>query len=246
MIRVLIWNEYYHEQNSESVRAVYPKGIHGAIADFLKNDPELVVETATLYDENCGITKERLDQTDVIVWWGHMRHHLVPDEVTKMVCDAVLEGMGAIFLHSAHHSKPFRSLMGTPCHLCWKMAKARELIWAVDPSHPIARGIDRFISLETEETYGEPFRIPDPDELVFLSNFSSGEVLRSGCVFRRGNGRIFYFQPGHETYPIYHQPPIQTVIRNAVHYVASPYREALIGPNVRSVDDPLGYVIEKK
>ena len=60
------------------------------------------------------------------------------------------------------------------------------------------------------------------DNLVFISWHPGGEVFRSGCCFVRG-GRIFYFQPGHETFPIYYQPEIQTVITNAVRWVAPTY-----------------------
>lgn len=245
MIRVLVWNEFYHERNSEKAKAVYPQGIHKVIGSALEQDPEIQVRYATLEDENCGITKEILDETDVILWWGHLRHGQVPDEVAELVQEAVLSGMGAIFLHSGHHSKPFRRLMGTPCHLNWKMGGDHELLWVIDPSHPITQGIDRFIHLEEEETYGEPFTIPQPDEILFLANFSGGEVLRAGCLFKRGNGTVFYFQPGHETYPTYYNPQIQKVIANAVHHLAPRYRKPLEGPHVRNWNSPEGYVIQK-
>ena len=82
------------------------------------------------------------------------------------------------------------------------------------------RGLGDHIVLEHEETYGEHFEIPQPDELIFISWFEGGEVFRSGCTFTRGKGHIFYFQPGHETFPIYHQPDIQKVITNAVRWAA--------------------------
>ena len=155
MIRVLIWNEYQHELTDERVRAVYPNGIHRAIADFLGCE-DIAVSTATLEEPNCGITAERLAETDVLIWWGHMAHSRVPDEVAFMVRDAVLSGMGAIFLHSAHHSKPFRYLMGTSCNLTWRETNDSELLWVIEPSHPITRDIDRYFTLPGEETYGEP------------------------------------------------------------------------------------------
>ena len=245
MIRVLAWNEYVHEKTQEKVANLYPNGIHGVIADFLGKEEDIEVKTATLDDENCGITKELLDQTDVLIWWGHMKHHLVPDEVAAMVQEAVISGVGLICLHSAHHSKPFRLLMGTPCHLCWRESDDEELLWVVDPSHPITRGIDRYIHLDVEEMYGEPFAIPNPDKILFLSSYSAGEVFRSGCLFYRGNGKIFYFQPGHESYPTYHVPEIQTVIKNAVRYLAPTYRQGVCGPHVRKVTDEGDYVIKK-
>ena len=241
MIRVLVWNEFKHEKVKENVAAIYPNGIHQAIADFLQCD-DITVKTATLDDENCGITKEVLDETDVLIWWGHMAHHLVPDEVAFLVRDAVLSGMGAIFLHSAHHSKPFRYLMGTSCNLTWRETNDSELLWVIEPAHPIVAGIDRAIQLEAEETYGEPFVIPTPDKLLFIGHFSGGEVLRAGCLYERGNGKIFYFQPGHETFPTYYHPGIQTVIRNAVRFVAPTYRQFTPCPHVRFITDNEPYV----
>ena len=241
MIRVLVWNEFYHEKTKEHVKAIYPEGLHKTIADFLKCD-DITVRTATLDDENCGITKEILDETDVLIWWGHAKHDMVPDEVAVLVRDAVHSGMGVIFLHSGHHSKPFKLLMGTPCSLTWRESGDSELIWVTNPAHPITQGIDRFIHLPAEETYGEPFSIPNPDEVLFIGSYSGGEVFRSGCLFRRGNGQIFYFQPGHETFPTYHIPEVQTVIRNAVRFVAPRYRAEITCPHVRNWNDPAGYV----
>ena len=244
MIRVLVWNEFRHELKKPEVAAIYPNGIHNTIADFLRCD-DIEVKTATLADENCGITKEILDETDVLIWWGHIAHKEVPDEVAALVKDAVNSGMGAIFLHSGHHSKPFKALLGTPCNLCWRESGDSERLWVIEPSHPITRGIDRCIELPHEETYGEPFSIPTPDKLLFIGAYSGGEVFRSGCLFERTNGKIFYFQPGHETYPTYHIPEIQTVIRNAVRYVAPLYRNEVDCPRVRFITDDEPYVVVK-
>ena len=222
MIRVSIYNEYVHEQVDEKVRAVYPDGIHGALASFLESD-EITVRSFTLETVN-DITKEVLDDTDVMIWWGHMRHGEVPDEVAMRVKEAVLRGMGIIFLHSGHHSKPFRLLMGTSCNLTWREDGDMERIWTVNPSHPIAQGIGRYFELPHVETYGEPFGIPTPDEVVFMGWYEGGEVFRSGCTFHKENGRIFYFQPGHETFPIFYDPNVQTVIRNAVYWAKPTYR----------------------
>ena len=232
MIKVTIFNEFRHEKKKESIRAIYPDGIHGAIKSGIE-DEQIVVRTVTLDDPECGLTQEVLDDTDVIIWWGHIAHHEVPDEVAQRVRDAVHAGMGAIFLHSGHHCKPFRLLMGTPCNLTWREDGDRELVWVVNPAHPIAQGIDRFIHLEHVETYGEPFSIPEPDELVFIGNYEGGEVFRSGCCWQRGNGRIFYFQPGHETFPIFYHPDIIKVIKNAVHWAKPIYRAAIECPHVK-------------
>ena len=245
MIRVLVWNEFRHEIKKEAVRAIYPDGIHQAIANFLGCD-DISVRCAWLDMENCGITKEILDETDVLIWWGHMAHSEVPDSVADLVRDAVLSGMGAIFLHSAHHSKPFKRLMGTSANLTWRESGDSEILWVIEPQHPITRGIDRCFKLEHEETYGEPFVIPTPDKLLLIGAFSGGEVFRSGCLYERGNGKIFYFQPGHESFPTYYNESVQTIIRNAVRYVAPDYRQVIDCPHVRNIDDPEGYVIIKK
>ena len=243
MIRVLVWNEFFHEANQERIAKIYPDGIHNTIKEFLQCD-DIQVKTATLQDENCGITKEILDETDVLIWWGHVYHDQVPFEIAYMIKDAVLSGMGMIFLHSAHHSRPFRELLGTSANLTWRESGDSELVWVTDPSHPITQGINYAISLPHEETYGEPFVIPTPDKLLFIGSFSGGEVFRSGCLFERGNGKIFYFQPGHEAFPTFKVPEIQTVIRNAVRYVAPTYRMEIGCPHVRTVDSEKPYVRE--
>ena len=217
-IRVTIWNEFVHERNHEEVRRIYPEGIHGVLAKGLAGNPALQIRTATLREPEHGLTKEVLEQTDVLTWWGHAAHEEVDDAVAARVQQRVIEGMGLVVLHSGHLSKPFRRLMGTSCYLCWREAGERERVWVINPGHPIAQGIDRFIELENSECYGEPFGIPAPDEQVFISWFEGGEVFRGGNCWFRGSGRIFYFSPGHETYPIYHNPLIQRVIFNAIHW----------------------------
>ncbi len=236
MIRVTVWNEYLHETRSEKVQAVYPQGIHQCIADFLQCD-DIQVRTATLWEPECGLTQEIIDNTDVLIWWAHVRHGMVPDEIAERVHNAVLGGMGMIFLHSAHHSKPFKRLMGTTGNLGWREDGDWERVWNIAPSHPITQGIGRYIELEHEEVYAEPFDIPEPDQLIFIGTYEGGEVFRSGCCFRRGLGNIFYFQPGHETYPTYHQPEIQTVIRNAVRWAAPTCRKELVCPHIKKIGE---------
>ena len=236
MIKVTVWHEYAHEKIDENVRKIYPDGMHIAIKNFLKDDFE--VRTATLDDKECGLTKEVLDNTDVLIWWGHMDHGKVPDDVVDRVYDAVLSGMGLIVLHSGHHSKIFKKLMGTPCNLSWREDGDMERIWVVNPAHPIAKGLDSYFEIEHEEMYGEPFRIPEPDETVFIGWYEGGEVFRSGVTYHRGNGKIFYFQPGHESYPTYYNKNVQTVIKNAVNWAAPSYRndDVLTGPNVKKIN----------
>ncbi|MDG5759611.1 ThuA domain-containing protein [Natronococcus sp. A-GB1] len=219
MVAVTIWNEFRHEQEDENAAAVYPDGIHEALAGVLEDDHE--VRTATLDEPEHGLTEDVLESTDVLFWWGHIAHDEVDDEIVDRVQERVLEGMGLIVLHSGHFSKVFKRLMGTTCNLQWREDGGRERLWVVDPGHPIADGLEESIELPTTEMYGEPFDIPKPDRLVFTSWFEGGEVFRSGCCYRRGNGQIFYFRPGHETYPIYENEEIQRVLRNAVDW-ASP------------------------
>ncbi len=219
MINVTIWNEDSIETTHEDVLKVYPKGLNGALADFLGTNENMNVRTANLEEPECGLTDEILESTDVLLWWGHGKHHLVPDELVKKIHNRVLRGMGMVFLHSAHFSKPFQSLMGTTCSLKWRDGD-RERLWTILPNHPIAKGLPEYFELEEEEMYGERFDIPQPDELVFLGWFSGGEVFRSGCVWYRGLGKVFYFQPGHETNPTYLDPNIQKVITNAVNWLA--------------------------
>lgn len=217
-IKVTIWNEARHEQKDRKVRKVYPKGIHGALADGLGAEPDLVCRTATLDERDHGLTEAVLDATDVLIWWGHIAHDEVEDRIVERVRRSVEGGMGLIVLHSGHFAKIFRALLGTPCTLRWREAGERERIWTVEPDHPIAVGIGDFIELPQTEMYGERFDIPAPDQVVFISWFEGGEVFRSGCCWERGLGRLFYFRPGHETYPIYRNREILQVIANAVRW----------------------------
>lgn len=216
-IRVTVWNEYRHERENPQANAIYPQGMHHTIAEALGNH-NMTVRTATLDEPEHGLTNEVLDTTDVLIWWGHRAHDAVRDEVVERVQRRVLAGMGLIVLHSGHHAKVFRRLMGTTCSLRWREADENERIWVVQPGHPIAQGIGPYIDIERAEMYGEHFDIPAPDELIFISWFAGGNVFRSGCCYRRGHGKIFYFRPGHETYPIYHQPEVQQVIANGVRW----------------------------
>jgi trehalose utilization protein len=217
---VTVWNEHRHERKNPAVASVYPRGIHGAIAAFLEAEPDMAVRTATLDDPEHGLTDEVLAQTDVLIWWGHMAHDEVSDTTVQKVYNRVMSGMGLIVLHSGHFAKIFRKLMGTTCDLKWRDEGEKERLWVVNPAHPIAAGLDPYFELEREEMYGEFFDIPAPDSLVFVSWFRGGEVFRSGCCYERGLGRIFYFRPGHETFPTYHNPHVQRVLANAVRWAA--------------------------
>ncbi len=217
--RITVWNEYRHEKTNPTVSQIYPDGMHGQIAGHLRSKG-LAVQTATLDEPENGLTVDRLDHTDVLVWWGHMAHDQVKDETVERVYQRVMSGMGLIVLHSAHFSRIFRRLMGTSCNLKWREIGEKERLWVVNPGHPIAAGLGEYFELEHEEMYGELFDIPAPDELVLVSWFAGGDVFRSGCCFYRGMGKIFYFRPGHETYPTYHNPDVLQVLYNSVLWAA--------------------------
>jgi trehalose utilization protein len=247
MIRVTVWGENVHEHSNAVVAGLYPDGMHGAIAAALNRDAGVTAGCATLQDPDHGLTPARLAQTDVLIWWGHAAHGDVADAVVDRVCEAVWGGMGAIFLHSAHFSKPFKRLMGAPCNLTWREAGERERIWLTSRSHPIAAGLPDHFELEHEEMYGEPFGVPDPLETVFVSWFQGGEVFRSGLTYKRGAGSVFYFRPGHETYPTYHNANVQRVILNAVKWAHNPaprLRDASAAPNM-PVDQALEPITQR-
>lgn len=222
MINATVWNEFFHENHDDKVKAIYPDGIHTTIATALAADNDITVQTATLDQPEHGLTDAVLDSTDVLLWWGHLAHDKVADAIVEKVAQRVWAGMGLIVLHSAHFSKIFQRLLGTPCNLTWREAGETERIWVVNPRHPIAAGLPSCIRLEQSESYGEPFGIPEPLETVFVSWYSGGEVFRSGVTFRRGAGNIFYFGSGHETYPIYHDANVGKVLRNAVRWAHNP------------------------
>ncbi len=218
--RVTVWNEYRHEKSDPAIRDIYPNGIHNTIAGFLA-EAGFPTNTATLDDPEHGLTQQRLNETDVLIWWGHMAHHEVLDGIVDRIQARILEGMGLIALHSAHFSKIFQRMMGTSCNLRWREIGEKERIWTVAQGHPIARGVGQYFELPQAEMYGEFFDIPEPDVLVFISWFAGGDVFRSGCCWQRGFGRVFYFAPGHESYPIYHDHNVQQVIINACQWAAS-------------------------
>ncbi|WP_407280688.1 ThuA domain-containing protein [Aromatoleum evansii] len=243
-ISVIVWNEFQHERENDAIRAIYPDGIHHAIASALRETPALQpgalpleIGTATLDQSEHGLSEARLADCDVLLWWGHKAHDQVSDAVVERVQRRVLEGMGLIVLHSGHFAKIFRRLLGTNCSLKWREADEKERVWVVEPSHPIAAGLGEYFELPNEEMYGERFDIPQPHSTVFISWFEGGEVFRSGCTWERGHGRIFYFRPGHEAYPTYYDANVQRVLANAVQWAA---------PRVNIVDRcPMSPPLEK-
>ena len=243
-IRVTVWNEGIHERTDKRVRAIYPNGMGGQIAQYLEKQPGIAsVRVCELHHPDQGLSDAILDTTDVMTWWGHKAHGDIMDENIERVHRRVLDGMGLIALHSGHHSKIFRKLMGTSCDLKWRDIGERERIWVVDPAHPIAEGLPEYIELPHVEMYGEHFDIPQPDRQVFISWFQGGEVFRSGCCWHRGKGKVFYFRPGHETFPIYHNEHVLRVIYNAVKWATPSGVASVTRGNVKPLED---VVIEEK
>jgi trehalose utilization protein len=240
-LRTIVWGENVHERENRAVNEIYPDGMHACIARALASHGGISATTATLQEPEHGLPADRLDHTDVLIWWGHAAHAEVSDAVVERVVRAVWAGMGIIFLHSAHFARPFRRLMGAPCNLTWREAGERERVWVVSRGHPIAAELPERFELETEEMYGEPFGVPEPLETVFISWFQGGEVFRSGLTWRRGAGNVFYFRPGHETYPTYHDANVQRVIANAVRWAHNPAKrltDATAAPNVPAGEAP--------
>jgi trehalose utilization protein len=226
-----VWNENRHEQIDPAVRERYPEGIHGAVAAAVREHlgADARVRVATQDQPGQGLPPEVLDDTDVLTWWGHIAHEEVADELVDRVRARVLAGMGLVVLHSAHFSRIFRRLLGTSCALRWRGDGERELVWTVAPGHPVAAGVPNPLVIPEQEMYGEHFDVPPPEDLVFISSFEGGEVFRSGCGWTRGAGRIFYFSPGDEHFPVYHHPHVRRVVANAVRWCA-PAAEAPTGP----------------
>ena len=216
-INLTIWNEFHHEKSNPAVKKLYPEGLHKAIGKGITAD-DLYIRYASLDEPENGLPETVLNSTDVLIWWGHCRHDKVSDEVVGKVHKRVLEGMGLIVLHSAHFSKIFKALTGTNCSLRWREDAEKERLWNIEPSHPITQGIGDYFELPNTEMYGERFDVPQDGKIIFMSWFEGGEVFRSGVTFERGHGKIFYFRPGHETYPIYYNPDVLKIIGNAVRW----------------------------
>ena len=247
-LRVTVWHEFRHEKSNKSVQKVYPDGMHvvmkSAIEEHLGAGVE--VRTATLDEKDHGLGGDVLETTDVLTWWGHCAHGEVRDDIAQRVAQRVREGMGLVVLHSGHYAKPFKLLMGTGCHLYWREAAERERLWVIAQGHPITAGLEKdHFEIDHTEMYGEPFDIPTPDELVFVSWFEGGEVFRSGCVWRRGAGRVFYFRPGHETFPIYYHKDVRRVLANGVQYVAPAAGAVRYRTNSPNVKNPLSPIAAK-
>ena len=219
-IRVVVWNEFRHEKRKENVKAIYPDGLHAVIKSFLDTNADMEVTLAALDDPDQGLPDDRLENTDVLIWWGHVSHNEVSDELVAKIQKRVYLGqMGFVALHSAHHSKPFRAIVGTNGNLSWGRNQ-KEIMWNLMPQHPICAGIPDHFTIDEEELYCEPFYIPQPDALIFGGWYEDGFIFRSGACFLRGAGKVFYFQPGHETCRSFYNEYVQKIITNGVRWAA--------------------------
>lgn len=227
-IKVTIWNENIHEKDQSALgdlcRKWYPNGIHNYLAGALAAD-DLEIRAVSLDMPEQGLPDSLIEDTDVLMWWGHVAHERVADALAEKLAQRVCDGMGLIVMHSGHLSKIFRRLMGTRCTLHWREVGEKERVWAVPRKHPITAGLPESFVIPHTEMYGESFDVPDDGKIIFASWYEGGNVFRSGLTFNRGNGKIFYFSPGHETFPIYHNEYVQKVLANAIRWAKPDFRD---------------------
>jgi trehalose utilization protein len=217
---VVVWSEGTAPKN------VYPNDINGAIAEGLKDLKGWEVVKANLSDPNQGLPDDLLKRTDVLIWWGHQKHDQVKNQLVDKIVKRVKEdGMGFISLHSSHFAKPNRKLMGTPCS--WKAYVGDSTTLKVtvkDAQHPIAQGVKREFTLTHNERYSDPYAVPTPKSVVFegVATLKGGgtDPSQQGLTWEVGKGKVFYFQPGHETNPVFFDPNIRQIMINAVKWAA--------------------------
>jgi trehalose utilization protein len=224
--KVVVWSEGTANVSEDS-KDVYPKDINFVIAEGLKplesHGWEIVM--ASLNDPDQGISDERLNSTDVLIWWGHKKHGELKDELVNKIDARVRDGkMGFIGTHSCHFAKPFKKLMGTRCSWREYVADGTSAdIIVKEPDHPICKGVKSF-KLPKIERYGEPFAVPTPESVpldgIYHKPNGQTEPGRMGMCWTVGKGKVFYFVPGHETYNDYYRPEIRKIFVNAVPWAA--------------------------
>ncbi len=215
---ILVWSE------GTAPTSVYPNDIRGAVADALASLPGggYVVKTATLSDPDQGVSQATLDDTAVLFWWGHQRHGRVTDETVARIVRRVREGgMGFVALHSSHYAKPFKAVL--PADGSWKEytndGKPHRIVVA-NKNHPLARGVRDF-TIPKEERYEEPFQVPTPEAVVLDGvHEANGNHARQLLTWAAGRGRVVYFRPGHEEFPVYFMPEVKRVLRNIALFAA--------------------------
>ena len=216
---VVVWSEGTAPKN------IYPNDINGAIAEGLASLKGWEVVKASISDPEQGLPDELLKRADVLIWWGHKKHDLVKDELVQKIVARVKDGgMGFIALHSTHFAKPNKALMGTPCS--WGAYKGDSTTLDVTvktPDHPIAKGVSNF-TIDHSERYSEPYAVPEPQTVVFEGVYhvkdGSADPSRIGLCWQIGKGKMFYFQGGHETNPVFYDKNVQQIMRNAVEWAA--------------------------
>lgn len=218
--KVLVWSEGTAPKN------VYPNDINAAIAEGLKPLKGWEVQAVSINDPDQGLPDDLLNSASALIWWGHQRHGDVKDElVAKIKTRVTEEGMGFIATHSAHYSKALKAILGTPCGWSYYTDDGAKLDMVVKaPTHPICKGVKDFTIPHTER-YGDPFQCPTPETVLFDGIYTMKDDKTEHCLqgftWTIGKGRVMYFQPGHEGYPIYFMPEVQQIFRNGVQWVAS-------------------------
>ncbi len=214
-LRVRVWCE------GTAPRSVYPDDVDGALGEDLTRREGLTVHRARLNDPDAGLSDAALDATDCLIWWGRLRHGDVPDDRARAVVERVKAGrLGFVALHASFASKPFQTLMGTPCEPeAWRNDGSPEHVVVQEPNHPLARGIQPF-TIPQSIMYAEPFAVPKPEAVVLVSSWGQGETFRSGLTWTVGQGRVVYFRPGHDAFPVLFHPSVRQVIANAVQWAS--------------------------
>ena len=214
-LRIRVWCE------GGAPRSVYPRDIDGALGDYLDALPHTEVRRARLDEPSAGLADADLDATDVLIWWGRLRHADLPDDRAVAIADRVRAGkLGFVALHASCGSKPFVNLMGTSCEPGgWRDNGRPERVTIAAPDHEIARGVAPF-TIPRTSMYLEPFQVPSPETVVLVSTFSGGETFRSGLTWTVGQGRVAYFRPGHDAFPVLFHPSVRRVVANAARWAA--------------------------
>jgi trehalose utilization protein len=220
-IRVTVWSEGIDPNLEPKAVALYPNDINTYIASFLEGSHEFEVKVRSLSQPENGLSQEIIDNTDVLIWWSHLYDDEVDDNVVERVVNAVLNGMGFLILHASMGSKPAKRLLGESSNVGkYREIGEKERVWVVNRSHPVVEGMEKeYFEILKSEMYGEPYGMPTPDDTIFISWFEGGEVLRSGVSWHKGSGRIFFFAPGHEEFPVYYNKEVQKVITNIVRWL---------------------------
>ena len=272
-VHVVVWDEQQPEQ-----KAAYDHFLGNAIAESLTRQPGLVVKSVRLDDPDQGLPPAVLDECDVLIWWGHLRHKDVSQETVTRVLDRIKAGkMDLIALHSAHWSRPFVEAMHsrsvfdavekladekivedrmelvvppeltapeprsdlTP-KLTVKLVDGKAVARLVlpicafpayradgkpshasvlKPDHPAVSGVPARFDIAATEMYDEPFHVPEPDAVILEETWDGGERFRSLCVWKVGEGRVVYFRPGHEIYPVYKQAEPLKILANTARWL---------------------------